>query len=145
MQGKCFCGGVVFQLDGNLPKLYQCHCSKCRRVSGSSANAAMIVAREQLSWLQGEQKIKKFADSSGFKSHFCAVCGSPLPNLTRDDSAYWVPVGLLDDRGQLELGAHLYAGSRAAWDVIAEVGERYDEMPDADSLDSLLGLRKPVS
>ena len=30
MQGKCLCGGVRFTLSGEIPNLYQCHCSLCR-------------------------------------------------------------------------------------------------------------------
>jgi len=68
----------------------------------------------------------------------CSLCGSPLPNLTANDSAWWVPVGLLEDDAELELGAHLFIGSRASWDVIADVGEHFDEMPDAETLGCLL-------
>jgi hypothetical protein len=29
MRGDCICGEVAFEVVGNLPKLYQCHCSNC--------------------------------------------------------------------------------------------------------------------
>ena len=54
MQGKCLCGGVQFVLSGELPNLYQCHCSLCRKVTGSSANAAFRIDLAQLSWIEGE-------------------------------------------------------------------------------------------
>ena len=82
MRGKCLCGEVAFELSGELPNLYQCHCSLCRKVTGSSANAAFRVAREQLAWLAGESLVHAFESESGFKSHFCSCCGSPLPNPT---------------------------------------------------------------
>ena len=138
MQGKCLCGAVQFALSGELPDLYQCHCSLCRKVSGSSSNAALKIDLAQLSWSAGEDLVRKFESASGFKSHFCSRCGSPLPNLTANDSAWWVPVGLLEDDERLELGAHLFIGSRASWDVIADTGEHYDEMPDAEVLGNLL-------
>ena len=138
MQGKCLCGEVRFRLSGEIPNLYQCHCSLCRRVTGSSANAAFRLGREQLRWEAGEELIREYVTASGFRSHFCAQCGSPLPNPTAGDTAWWVPVGLLDDAPELRVAAHLFVASKAGWDRIAEDGEHFDEMPDAESLAQLL-------
>ncbi len=138
MQGHCLCGGVRFEISGKVSRLYQCHCSMCRRVSGSSANAAMIVGRGQFEWLAGEELIERYATKSGWQSHFCRRCGSPVPNSTRGESAWWVPVGLLEDSAELELGAHLFVGSKANWERIADAGVHFDEMPDRDELDRLL-------
>lgn len=138
MKGACLCGDVAFELSGEIPDLYQCHCSLCRRVTGSSANAALRIPAAQFAWLDGRELVTEYQTDSGFKSHFCRRCGSPLPNPTAQDTAYWVPAGLLEDAGGLELRAHLYTGSRASWDVIAEAGEHYAEMPDAGALDELL-------
>lgn len=138
MRGNCLCGGIEFELRGRIPKLYQCHCSLCRRASGSSANAALVVDREQFAWLRGAELIARYATADGWQSHFCRRCGSPLPNPTRGDRAWWVPVGLLDDSGELELGAHLFVGSKARWDRIADAGRHFDEMPEAEQLDRLL-------
>ncbi len=138
MRGRCLCGVIEFELDGDIPNLYQCHCSLCRKVTGSAANAAFIIASDQFEWISGSGQIREFITESGFKSHFCSTCGSPVPNLTSNDSAYWIPVGLLEASSQLELVAHLYVESRASWDVIADAGEQFDEMPDAEALDRLL-------
>ena len=142
MQGKCLCGGVSFSLSGELPNLYQCHCSLCRKVTGSSSNAAFRIDRDQLSWNSGEELIQEYQSETGFKSHFCSRCGSPLPNLTAQDSAWWVPVGLLEGDQGLQVGAHVFVGSRAGWDVVAESGQQFDEMPDAEALSAL--LRRPA-
>jgi hypothetical protein len=82
--------------------------------------------------------VQKFESDTGFKSHFCSRCGSPLPNLTANDSAWWVPVGLLEATQGLQVGAHVFVGSRAPWDVVVDSGEHFDEMPDAEALAALL-------
>jgi len=138
MRGKCLCGTIEFELNGDVPNLYQCHCSLCRKVTGSAANAAFRIAAEQFAWISGSDQIREFATESGFKSHFCGNCGSPVPNLTSNDSAYWIPVGLLEESSELELVAHLYVKSKASWDVIANAGEQFDEMPETEALDRLL-------
>lgn len=145
MRGKCLCGAIEFELSGDVPNLYQCHCSLCRKVTGSAANAAFRIGTDQFAWLSGSEQIREFVTESGFKSHFCASCGSPVPNLTSNNSAYWIPVGLLEESSELELVAHLYVESKAAWDVIADVGEQFDQMPDAAALDRLLHRAKSVT
>lgn len=145
MKGKCLCGAVEFELDGDIPNLYQCHCSLCRKVTGSAANAAFRIGAGQLRWVSGRQKISEYVTATGFKSHFCGDCGSPLPNLTGNDRSYWVPVGLLEGDEELELVAHLFTGSRAAWDQLAEGVEQFDEMPESEALDRLLQQRQPTT
>lgn len=43
VKGECLCAEVKFEVDGELPDLYQCHCSLCRKATGSTANAATFV------------------------------------------------------------------------------------------------------
>lgn len=145
MRGKCLCGAIEFELNGDVPNLYQCHCSLCRKVTGAAANAAFRIDVDQFEWTAGKNRIRKFVTETGFKSHFCASCGSPVPNLTSNDSAYWIPAGLLEETSGIELVAHLYVASKAAWDVIAEAGEQFDEMPDTEALDRLLQRTKSVT
>ena len=138
MKGQCLCAQVVFELTSPIPDIYQCHCSLCRQVSGAASNAAMIIPAQQFSWIQGEQDIRQFVTGSGFKSHFCVHCGSPQPNLTRDNTAYWVPVGLLQESEEINLAAHLYVDSKARWDQISTEAQCFAEMPDSDTLEQLL-------
>ena len=88
MQGQCLCHRVAFEVDPPYPDIYQCHCSLCRQVSGAASNAAMIVPEHQFRWLKGETEIKQFATEAGFRSHFCRHCGSPLPNDSREATAW---------------------------------------------------------
>ena len=138
MRGKCLCGAVEIEVLGPYPKLYQCHCSLCRKQGGSTSNTGMIVAAEKLRWLAGEDRISKFALATGFRTHFCRTCGCPVPNPLRDTGFVWVPSGLLDDEGQLEIAAQLYLGSRASWDRAPGKGQPFDTMPDMNELITLL-------
>lgn len=96
MRGHCLCTQIQFEVAGTDFKLYQCHCSLCRRQSGSSANAATIAAERNFRWLQGQELISSWVKPSGFRADFCSVCGSPVPNPLRGLPWVWVPTGLLD-------------------------------------------------
>ena len=108
---------VVFEIVGELPPIYQCHCSLCRKVSGSSSNSAMIVKADNFNWVSGQNLIGEYSTASGFKSEFCRNCGSPVPNLTSDSKSYWVPAGLLLEPVNSEVITHVYVDSRATWDT----------------------------
>jgi hypothetical protein len=134
MRGKCLCGQVQFEIVGSVLRLYQCHCSLCRRQGGSSSNTAAIVGKEQFHWLAGQEQISCWVKHTGFRSDFCSNCGSPVPNLLRSAAYYWVPAGLLGGEIRAVVAAHLFVGSKASWDVIGSAGTQYETMPEISEL-----------
>ena len=138
MIGKCLCGGVEFEIAGAIPNLYQCHCSQCRKQGGSASNSATIVNEKQFSWKFGENLVTQFKDKTGFNSHFCSVCGSPVPNKLGDSELVWAPAGVLEDSEDLEVVVHLYVGSKAHWEKINNTGIQYEEMPSLEELNKTL-------
>lgn len=133
MIGYCLCEKVSFEISGELPDLYQCHCSACRRVTGSSNNSGLLVGPEQFCWLRGEQSVSLYIKDTGYHSSFCSHCGSAMPNPLRDGSGYWVPAGALPE-GQLEVGAHLFVSDKADWDYIGDKAPQYESFPGLDLL-----------
>ncbi|MBI3546408.1 MAG: GFA family protein [Gammaproteobacteria bacterium] len=138
MRGKCLCEKIEFEITGTVPKLYQCHCSLCRKQGGSASNTSFIIEAKNLRWVCGQEYISSYVKDTGFRSDFCAKCGSPVPNPLRNMPYVWVPAGLLDDADQLKIVAHLHVGSRASWDTISAQGTRYDTMPKFAELIELL-------
>lgn len=141
MNGSCLCGAITFEVDGPLPLLYQCHCSLCRKQGGSVSNTGLILAADQFRWLSGEERISRWARASGFRSHFCSVCGSPVPNPLRDTGYIWVPSGLLDGGGALAIGAQLYVGSKAPWAQLPSDVQQFESAPEMSELIALLHSR----
>ena len=133
MKGTCLCGAIRFETDGEPPNLYQCHCSLCRKQSGSSANAATVVHESKFSWKSGLDQISYFKKETGFTSNFCSTCGSPVPNQLRDTDKIWIPAGLLEDEGDLAIVVHICTGSKASWDEIPASAEHVAGMPDLES------------
>jgi len=138
MIGSCLCGAVGFEVDGPYPRLYQCHCSLCRKQGGSVSNTGLIVAADKFRWRMGESLIATWQKATGFRSHFCMRCGSPVPNPLRDTGYLWVPSGLLDDEGSLTVAAQLYTGSRASWDKPEPGGLQFETAPDLVEFIALL-------
>lgn len=141
MHGACLCGAVTFSMEGPTSGIYQCHCSLCRKVSGSSSNSALW-AFGQFEWTSGETNITQWATPSGFQSCFCSTCGSPLPNPLRAGSGYWVPAGLLDSAEGLSVVAQVCVASRASWDDLNVPGTRLEDMVDRESFVRLISRKE---
>lgn len=130
MRGHCFCEQVEFEVEGDSLKLYQCHCSQCRRQSGSSSNTATLIQNSNFRWIQGEGYISSWTHLTGFRSDFCSICGSPVPNPINNFPYIWIPAGLLEDNGKLEIVAHLCVASKATWDTASLHGLTYEHLPN---------------
>ena len=138
MSGKCLCGEVSFEIKGKVPNLYQCHCSLCRKATGSSANAATLINKDDLIWLSGRNAVKSYEDQTGFRSSFCEKCGCPVPNVVKNTDVYWLPAGLLDNVSGIQVVAHILTGSKAEWDIIPDDIVQYENMPSVDELMKVL-------
>lgn len=130
IRGSCLCGSVAFEIDGKTSPIGQCHCSKCRKVSGTDGNAVFYTNVDNFRWLRGEQGIRSYRvpDGSGWQSSFCGTCGSPVPHTDNDDKIYFVPAGLLDDDpGHRGYAAHIHVASKAQWVEITDDAPQFPE------------------
>ena len=73
------CGGVKFSINGDPTDIYQCHCSVCRKVTGSTGISVFIAFGDNYKWEQGKDLIKMHVTPSGYRSVFCSECESELP------------------------------------------------------------------
>ncbi|WP_001993401.1 GFA family protein, partial [Acinetobacter baumannii] len=51
--GSCLCHKVKFSVPCEIKTVYHCHCSLCRKQTGTGANAATLVKENQFKWLMG--------------------------------------------------------------------------------------------
>jgi hypothetical protein len=127
LRGSCLCGGIHFEISGPYSPIGKCHCSKCRKVSGTGSNAVFHTAAGSLHWKAGEDLVRKFQFQDGWGSTFCGTCGSPLPHLSSNNKIYFVPAGLLDDDPGVNVELHIYVGSKASWDEISSDARQFEE------------------
>ena len=130
LHGSCLCGGVQFEINGKIGPVGQCHCSKCRKVSGTDGNAVFYTSTQSFNWVSGESEIKSYPvpGGNGWASRFCGTCGSPTPHTDKAQKFYFVPAGLLDnDPGFRGYAAHIYVGSKAPWAEISDNAPKYEE------------------
>lgn len=126
--GECFCGSIKYQIDGNLNDARSCHCSRCRKAFSSQASAYALVEPDSFKWLQGEELLTSYETQPGFGLRFCSKCGSTLCG-TYNNSVHGITLGCLNGNPKIEIGYHIYVGSKASWEVIPEGVKTYIEGP----------------
>ena len=124
--GECFCGEVKYQVDGKLRDARSCHCSRCRKAFSSQASAYALVEPQEFKWLSGEDLLTSYVGRHGFGLRFCSQCGSTLCGII-NGTIHGVTLGCVNDHPEIELGKHIYVGSKAKWEVIPEGVPQYKE------------------
>jgi hypothetical protein len=127
IRGSCLCGGITFAYERAVTQVGMCHCSLCRKVSGTASNAVLVVPADSLRWLSGAELRQEYAKPSGWGTTRCARCGSPVPRKMPGAEAYWVPAGVLDDDPGVGVAGHIFVGSKAPWDEIAGSAPQFQE------------------
>jgi len=130
MRGSCLCGCVRFAISGRFDAFFLCHCSRCRKDSGSAHSANLFSASATIEWLAGHDLVKSYRlPESRHQRSFCGECGSALPGVQMDGALLVVPAGSLDDPITLRPTAHICDGSRAEWDRDLETVARLEGLP----------------
>jgi hypothetical protein len=134
MRGSCLCGGVAFEVALPFRRANYCHCSRCRKHSGSNASAQGRVLREGFRLVHGEELIRIYRPEGGAVKAFCSVCGSSLFGGTWPDGPeVSIRFGALDGDPLVRPQYHSFVASRAPWDELPSDGlPRFPEQnPDA--------------
>ncbi|WP_323696705.1 GFA family protein [Thiorhodovibrio litoralis] len=128
--GSCLCGEIHFEVEGDFESFFLCHCSRCRKDTGSSHAANLFSSSAKLRWLTGQDKVKVFTlPSTLHTKSFCSVCGSALPNLQMEGDLLVVPAGSLDSELFFKPNAHINISSKAEWDQDLETLPKIDNDP----------------
>ena len=124
-KGQCNCGAVAFEITSELPGVIVCHCSICRRATGSNGIAVMVVDNTAFRWLRGEDQVTSWKKpDADWEMWFCRTCGSPVPGRN-DDAPMFVPAALLMEGGESpKVTHHIFVDSRAPWDEIGDAGKQ---------------------
>lgn len=127
-EGSCLCRNVRYQITGELGEFGYCHCTSCRKASGSAHAANAPVERGQFQLLGGADTLREFESSPGKLRVFCSRCGSPIyaylratPDLLR------IRLGTLDTPFTKTPKAHTWVSDKAPWEPISDDLPQYPE------------------
>ncbi len=136
-RGSCLCGTVRWEADAPFTRMRHCHCSMCRKAHGAPFATYLSVPRDRYRLVAGAANVTGYQSSVQYHRAFCSTCGSVVPS-TENGGDVDMPAGCLDDDPGIRPGMHIFTGSKAAWDVIA------DSLPRAVAYEAGNG-RAPVA
>lgn len=126
--GSCLCQAVEYQINGPIDSIIHCHCSLCRKSSGTAYATNGFVASQDFVLTKGQDNLSSFAFKPGRERHFCSSCGSPVYSSNADDpSRIRIRAGLISDDISEQPIAHIFASSKANWDSIQSSIPAFDE------------------
>ena len=131
VRGRCLCQKVGYAIQGHLGLFQYCHCSRCRKFTGSAFAANLLVSPADFRWLSGEEWAGRYEleDAKHFATAFCRHCGSALPWLGKSGQAVVVPAGSLEEDPAIRPLQNVFWSSRAAWYVEPNTLPTYEELP----------------
>ncbi len=132
IKGGCLCGEVTYEVTGPFDQFHLCHCSRCRKSTGSAHASNIFTKPENIRWLTGESLIKRFdlPTAERFARCFCSQCGSGVPYLSRNGLALTIPAGSLDDDPGIRPQDHIFWRDRGCWYDEGVTAPRFDEYPE---------------
>jgi len=126
--GQCFCGGVKYEISGRIYGARSCHCSRCRKAFGAQASSYALIEPDALVWIQGQDLLTTYPAGGALAKQFCRICGSTLCGVV-DGKIHGITLGCLDEDQGIQIEAHIFVGSKAAWEVMPDSVPQFDAFP----------------
>lgn len=134
MRGSCLCGGVAFEIEGQLTPIQLCHARRCQKITGSAFAPEMAARRSDFRWIQGEDLLTVYEaplldQPPPLRRSFCRVCGSPMPWDVEGTDFIGLLAGILDGDPQTKPFRHIFVGQKACWHEIGDALPRFEKRP----------------
>lgn len=128
-QGSCQCGGVRYEVVGEIRSIAHCHCSLCRKTHGAAFASFAICPRDGHRYVAGAELVRSHDSSADARRSFCSVCGTPLSWVAKDGPrADWLafPVATLDTPVRPLKQKHIHTGSQVSWLTLHDDWPRHE-------------------
>jgi len=119
LSGRCLCGAVEYQVTDEFEYSAYCHCSNCRRTTGSAFKPLAGIRRAKFKLVRGDTDLLVYGEENGNDTH-CKCCGSLVFSIVRDGAYVHVPMGTLVDEPSIRPTKHIFVGSKAPWFEITD-------------------------
>ena len=129
LRGSCLCRGVEYTVDDDFQYMGHCHCSQCRKFSGSAFSAFGGIEPDKLRITRGAGLVNRYEKAPQIWLAFCRNCGSSLYSDKLGRGMLHLRIGTLDDVPTRRPNYHVYVGSKAEWHDIRDDLMQFTEAP----------------
>jgi hypothetical protein len=131
LTGRCLCKSVEYTVADAFEYAMNCHCSQCRRATGSAFKPFAGIRRDLLSIARGEDLTLIHGEPTAAHDVHCNRCGSLLYSIVCDGAYAHVTMGTLVDGPSIRPSIHIFVGSKAAWHEITDDLPQHDGFPES--------------
>src|SRR6476660_5400049 len=110
LAGACYCRAVRYAVADEFRYAMNCHCSNCRRATGSAFKPFAGIERNQLRITRGWEAVSIYGDEEAAHDVHCATCGSLLYSVVREGTYVHVAMGTLIDDPTIRPSMHIFVG-----------------------------------
>lgn len=130
-EGGCLCGRVQYEVNGPFKAFHICHCSQCRRSTGSAHASNIFTTEDNIKWLSGEDQVRRYdpEEPGVISKAFCTHCGSLVPYLSAKSGLLIIPAGGLRDDPGIKPQDNIFWKDRADWYDTVATAPRFDGFP----------------
>lgn len=126
-RGSCLCGAVTLEVQGSIESIIHCHCSRCRKSTGSAYATNGFIEKSALVIKTGASDLRSFESAPGKLRHFCQRCATPIySSNAQDPLRLRIRLGVLDDDILERPMSHNFVSSKANWEDLDADLPRYD-------------------
>ena len=128
-KGRCLCGQVQFEIQGELRPIVNCHCSKCRKFHGNYGAYTRVKVENLKITEQKSLKWYKSATDETANVHrgFCSECGSSLFWHPKGQPNISIAAGSLDSPTNLKTIGHIWCSQKADFYQIEDDLPKFEE------------------
>jgi len=135
--GRCACGQLSFQAEGDPLIVHCCHCTYCQRETGTAFATNFLIESDRVTFSgDSETILNPSASGQGQRIIRCLAChvavSSHYPGA--GDSFHFIRAGTLDQRADVSPDVHIYTSTKMPWVVIPDGVPAFPEFYDPASV-----------
>ncbi len=129
LSGSCLCNKVKIEVPDEFEYMGNCHCSECRKFTGSDYSSVGGLSSDKFSFTSGEEFVRIYGKSEETELAFCSLCGSSLFSRKLKTGKHNIRLGILDDIPTHKPNFHIFTGSKAPWNEISDGLKQFEKGP----------------
>ena len=130
INGSCLCGAVKYSVPDAFEAAFNCHCSECRRATGSAFKTMAAIAFDKITLTDGQDDLLVYGAPPDSHDVHCGRCGSFLYSYIAQSGIAHVAMGTLVDVPSIRPQFHMFVGSKAPWYEIADQLPQFESFPE---------------
>lgn len=129
LTGSCLCGKVKIEVPDEFEFIGNCHCTECRKFSGSDYAAVGGLASDKFAFTAGEEFVTYYAKTEETDVAFCSCCGTSLFSRKNQGKKHNIRLGILDDVPSQSPNFHIFTTSKSPWYEIGDDFPQFEARP----------------